>query len=454
LFNTKIVRLTFLGATREVTGSSILLEASGKKVLLDCGLFQGTRMSEERNYSPFPFRASEIDFVIVCHAHLDHTGRLPKLAREGFTGKVFATAPTRELTQLVLEDSEKLMEEKAERENILPLYKIEDVSRILDQFETLSYEQTVEISPEIKITLKNAGHILGSAVAFVESRGVRLAYTSDLGNVPSLLLNPPAHIDNADYIICESTYGGRVHEDVKSRRLKLAEVINNTISQNGILMIPSFAIERTQELLHDIEDFCSVSGCDRPTFYLDSPLAQKVTAVFGKYPEYMSATLQKNHKNRNFFGLERIHFSNSVDESKQLELAPNPKVIIAGSGMMNGGRILHHLLNFASDGKNSILILGYQAQGTLGRRIFEGNREVRIYGKKVIVNAQIKSIGSYSAHADMPQIVDWLSYSKNVKTIFLTHGEVDQQLTLSSTIKSELGKQVIIPQMGESHDLY
>ncbi len=448
------MRLTFFGATREVTGSSILIEAANRKILLDCGLFQGTKSSEERNYAPFSFRAADIDFVVICHAHLDHTGRLPKLAREGFRGKVFATAPTRELTQLVLEDSEKLMEEKAERENIPPLYELEDVARILELFEALAYEETIEISPGIKLTLKNAGHILGSAIAIVESEGVRVAYSSDLGNVPSLLLNPPAHVDNADYVICESTYGGRVHEDIKLRKLKLAEVINNTIAQNGILMIPSFAIERTQELLHDIEDFCSISGCERPTFYLDSPLAQKVTAVFGKYPEYLSETLRKNHKNKNFFGLERIHFANTVEESKQLEFAPNPKVIIAGSGMMNGGRILHHLLNFAGDGKNSILILGYQAQGTLGRKIFEGNREIKIYGKKIIVNAQIKSIGSYSAHADMPQLIDWLSYSKNVKTIFLTHGEVDQQLTLSSKIKSELGKQVVIPQMGESHDLY
>ncbi len=448
------MRISFFGGTREVTGSNFLIESAGKLILFDCGLFQGSKSSEERNYSPFPYDASKIDFVIVCHAHLDHTGRLPKLAREGFRGKIFATAPTKELAELVLDDSEKLMEEKAERENVQPLYEKGDIERILELFETISYDETVEVSPGIKLTLKNAGHILGSAFAVLEADGICLTYTSDLGNVPSLLLNPPEHITSADYIICESTYGGRIHEDVAKRKTKLAEIINNTTRQNGVLMIPSFAIERTQELLHDIEDFCSIEGCEKPTFYLDSPLAQKATALFSKYPEYLSSTIRKSHRDNNFFGLERIHLTNTVEESKQIELAPNPKVIIAGSGMMNGGRILHHLLNFAEDGKNSILIVGYQAQGTLGRRIFEGHREVKIYGKKVVVNAQVKSIGSYSAHADMPQLIDWLSYSKNVKRIFLTHGEVDQQLTLAGKIKLELGKQVIIPQMGEYHDLY
>lgn len=447
------MRITFCGATREVTGSNILIEAAGKKLLLDCGLFQGFKLSEERNYSPFIYNASEIDFVVVCHAHLDHIGRLPKLVRDGFRGKIFSTAPTKELAILVFEDSEKLMEEEAERDNHPPLYTKEDVMRVMELFEAISYEETIEISSGLKLTLKNAGHILGSAVALVEGDGVKLAYTSDLGNVPSLLLDPPAHINEADYVICESTYGGRIHEDITKRKAKLAEVINNTIAQDGTLMIPSFAIERTQELLHDIEDFCSVSGCEKPTFYLDSPLAQKVTGIFGKYPEYLSGIIRKNHKDNNFFGLERIHITNTVSESQQIETAPNPKVIIAGSGMMNGGRILHHLLNFAGEGKNSILIVGYQAQGTLGRRIFEGNREVKIYGKMVTVNAQVKTIGSYSAHADMPQLINWISQIKNVKTVFLTHGEVDQQLTLSSKIKTELNIPVVIPQMGESHNL-
>ncbi len=447
------MRITFCGATREVTGSNILVEAAGKKLLLDCGLFQGFKLSEERNFSPFSYRASDIDFVVVCHAHLDHTGRLPKLVKDGFGGKIFATAPTVELARLVFEDSEKLMEEEAERDNHPPLYTKKDVIRVMELFEAIGYEQTLEISSGLKLTLKNAGHILGSSVALVEGDGVKLAYTSDLGNVPSLLLDPPAHIGNADYIICESTYGGRIHEDITKRKAALAEVINNTIAQNGILMIPSFAIERTQELLHDIEDFCSLEGCSKPTFYLDSPLAQKVTGVFGKYPEYLSGIIRKNHKDNNFFGLERIHITSSVGQSQQIEFEPNPKVIIAGSGMMNGGRILHHLINFAGDGKNSILIVGYQAQGTLGRRIFEGNRKVKIHGRLVNINAQVKTIGSYSAHADMPQLIDWISRAKNVKTVFLTHGEVDQQLALSSKIKAELNIPVVIPQMGESHDL-
>ena len=447
------MRISFFGATREVTGSNILIEAAGKRILLDCGLFQGSRLSEERNYAPFSYQAKNINFVVICHAHLDHTGRLPKLTKEGFVGKIFATAPTIELTKLVLEDSEKLMEEESERNHHLPLYTKQDVNNVLGLFEAIGYEDTLEIAPGIKITLKNAGHILGSSVVLVETEGKKLVYTSDLGNVPSLLLDPPAHIKEADYVICESTYGGRIHEDITKRKEKLSEVIGNTIAQNGVLMIPSFAIERTQELLHDIDHFCSVAGCEKPTFYLDSPLAQKVTAVFSKYAEYLGSNIRKSHKDNNFFGLDRLHISNSVDDSKKIQLSSNPKVIIAGSGMMNGGRILHHLMDFAPDGKNSILIVGYQAKGTLGRRIFEGDREVKIYGKKVIVNAQVKTIGSYSAHADMPQILNWIGLIKGVKMIFLVHGETDQQLTLSSKVRGQLGIPVVIPQSGESHIL-
>jgi len=446
------MQISFFGACGEVTGSNFLLETADKKILFDCGLFQGVNSAEERNYALFPYEAKTIDFVVICHAHLDHVGRLPKLAREGFSGKIFSTAPTKELAGLVLEDNEKLMREEAERNNHAPLYNKDDIARVMQFFETIGYRETIEISPGIKLTLKNAGHILGSAVALIEAEGKKLAYSSDLGNNPSLLLDPPETFDSADYIVSESTYGGRIHEDISKRQEKLAKIISETVAKRGVLLIPSFAIERTQELLHDVDHFCTVYGCDKPAFYLDSPLAQKVTSVFGKYPEYLSSKLETDH-NADLFGLARLKITNNVDESKSINDAPAPKVIIAGSGMMNGGRILYHALRYLTDSNNALLFVGYQAKGTLGRRLYDGEKQVKIFGEKIKVHAQIKSIGSYSAHADMPQLLDWISSIGGCRQVFVCHGEVEQATILAAEIKEQLKINAEIPNIGQIYNL-
>lgn len=444
------MKISFFGACGEVTGSNFLLETEGKKILFDCGLFQGVNSAEERNYAEFPFEAKTIDFVVICHAHLDHVGRLPKLAREGFRGKIFSTAPTKELAGLVMEDNEKLMREEAARNNHEPLYSKDDIAMVMELFETITYRQTIEISPNIKLTLKNAGHILGSAVAQIEAEGKKLVYSSDLGNTPSLLLDPPETFENADYIVCESTYGGRIHEDIGRRQEKLAKIISETVAQNGVLLIPSFAIERTQELLHDIESFCTTGGCEKPTFYLDSPLAQKVTSVFGKYPEFLRENIKDE---KDLFGLDRLRITSTVEESKSINDAATPKVIIAGSGMMNGGRILYHALRYLTDENNALLFVGYQAHGTLGRKLFEGETEVKIFGEKITVRAQTKSIGSYSAHADMPQLLDWISSISGCRQVFVCHGEVEQATILASEIKEQLKINAEIPTIGKVYTL-
>lgn len=444
------MQISFFGACGEVTGSNFLLEAEGKKILFDCGLFQGVNSAEERNYKDFPFSAKTIDFVIICHAHLDHVGRLPKLAREGFRGKIFSTAPTKELAGLVLEDNEKLMSEEAERNNHEPLYSKDDIGRVMELFETISYRETVEICPNVKLTLKNAGHILGSAIAQIEAEGKKLVYSSDLGNNPSQLLDPPDSFETADYIVCESTYGGRIHEDAGKRQEKMAKIISETVAQNGVLIIPSFAIERTQELLHDIENFCAIGGCEKPTFYLDSPLAQKVTSVFGKYPEYLREGIRNQP---DLFGLERLRITSTVEESKSINDAAAPKVIIAGSGMMNGGRILYHAMRYLTDENNALLFVGYQANGTLGRRLFDGEKEIKIFGEKIKVVAQIKSIGSYSAHADMPQLLDWIASISGCKQVFVCHGETEQANVLAAEIKDQLKINADIPNVGQVYTL-
>ncbi|MBI2598970.1 MBL fold metallo-hydrolase [Candidatus Curtissbacteria bacterium] len=446
------MKLIFYGACREVTGSNILLEAGGKKILLDCGFFQGSRLAEERNFEPFAYDPSTIDCVIICHAHLDHSGRLPKLYKEGFRGTVYATAPTKELARLVLFDTEKLMSEEARRSGGKVLFSQADIDGVMELFETIGYGESLEIAREVKLTLKNAGHILGSAVAIIEGEGKTLVYTSDLGNSPSELLEPPDTTSAADYAICESTYGGRTHEDIAKRHEKLNAIIENTVRQNGVLMIPTFAIERTQELLHDIEHFCQTENCEVPKLYLDSPLAQKVTQVFEKYPEFLNGKVRSAH-DKDIFGLEQVTMTRTVEESQQIDGAPNPKVIIAGSGMLNGGRILFHLQKYIEDAKNTLLIVGYQAAGTLGRRLLDGDSKVKIFGKNFAVRANILTIGSYSAHADNPQMINWLSKIRGIKKVFLVHGEGSEAMSLAKSIKTKLALSALIPQMGEEYNL-
>lgn len=447
------MRISFYGASREVTGSNFLLEAKGKKILLDCGIFQGSRDSERLNYENLPYDAKQLDFVIVGHAHLDHTGRLPRLVKAGFTGKIFSTAPTKELARLVLEDNYKLMSEEAQRDNHKPLYDLDDLEETIQLFESLAWGQSLEISPGLKITLKNAGHILGSSTCLIEVDGKRIVYTSDLGNQPCELLNPPDVYDESDYLICESTYGGRIHEDPAKRVQLISEIISSTVSKNAVLMIPSFAIERTQELLHDIDKFCDRQGCLKPTFFLDSPLASKVTSVFKKYPEYLSEKLKSENPDNDFFGLGRVKITLTVDESKAINDAPCPKIIIAGSGMMNGGRILHHMRRYLSDENNTLLVVGYQARGSLGRRIIDGEQKIRIFGETVAVRANVKKIGSYSAHADMSQIIDWVSKIHSLKKVFIVHGESDQSLALAKGLNSKLDLETVVPQKGESYEI-
>lgn len=445
--------LSFHGACREVTGSNVLLKTGGGKILLDCGFFQGYKYAEERNYSPFAYDPASVDAVVICHAHLDHVGRLPKLAKDGFRGKIYSTSPTKELTYLVCEDNEKLMREEAQRDNHAPLYTKKEIAQVMNLFTTLSYNERLEITDGVSLTFKNAGHILGSAVCVVEAEGKKLVYTSDLGNSPSQLLEPPQNVASSDYVICESTYGGQIHEDVNARFKKLAAILNSTIKNRGVLMIPTFAIERTQELLHDIDHFCDVENCQKPQFFLDSPLAEKVTRVFEKYPEYLNNVVRGEHKDSDFFGLERVKMTTTVVQSKSIKEQDNPKVVIAGSGMMNGGRILFHLTDYIEDPANTLLIVGYQAYGTLGRKLLDGEQAIRVLGKKLHVRAKIEAIGSYSAHADEPQLVSWLKNISGLKKIFLVHGETNHQLALAAKIKSEVGLSCEIPQQGESYNI-
>ncbi|MBI3341952.1 MBL fold metallo-hydrolase [Candidatus Curtissbacteria bacterium] len=418
--------LKFNGACREVTGSCVLVESGESKILLECGFFQGSSLAEDRNKEPFLFDPKTINALIVCHAHLDHVGRIPKLVKEGFAGKIFSTAPTKEIAQLVLQDTYKLMAEDAKRKKGEVIYDLEDV---------------------------NAAVVLGSAFAVLELEGKRLVYTSDLGNVPSELLSPPETVDQADIVICESTYGSRVHEDISTRQEKLNAILSSTITSRGVLLIPAFAIERTQELLHDIEHFCINGKCALPNFFLDSPLAEKVTEVFKKYPEYLNKNLFASGEDADVFALKRIKITGSAKESREIDDATSPKIIIAGSGMMNGGRILFHLQKYLEDANNAVLIVGFQAKGTLGRRLLDGDKQVKIFGKEYNVNAKILAIGSYSAHADSKQLIAWLSKISGLSKAFLVHGEVSEAEGLAASLRTQLQIEVDMPQLGEEYQI-
>lgn len=447
------MRISFHGACREVTGSAFLVKVEDHNILLDCGLFQGSRLAEGRNFEAFGFDPRLVDAVIVGHAHLDHTGRLPKLVREGFGGKIYSTPPTYDLSRLVLEDNQKLMAQEAQRDFHSPLYDKADIERTMQQFSTISYRRKIEIADGVHLTFLNAGHILGSAITLIETRNTRLVYTSDLGNTPSNLMAAPDLVDWADVLICESTYGGRVHEDTARRHEKLNAVIESTITKSAVLLIPSFSVERTQELLHDIEHFCTANNCQLPTFVLDSPLAARVTAVFEKYLGYLNPNVRNAHRRDEIFGLGRVRITMTSEESKQIEETATPKIIIAGSGMLNGGRILFHLQDYIENPKNTLLVVGYQAQGTLGRQLLNGAKTVKIYGKSYKVGLKVTAIGSYSAHADMTQILSWTSHIKRLQKVFLVHGEGQQAIRLSGQICAKMGVEVFIPRQGELYEL-
>lgn len=447
----RTVRLTFEGAAKEVTGSNHLLEIGTKKILIDCGLFQGSRFAEAKNYEPFPYEAARINAVILTHAHLDHCGRIPKLLKEGFTGKIYATAPTAALTEIILLDSAHLMRKEAEHDNREPLYTEEEVTDVLARFQAVSYGDRVDLEQNIFFKLHDAGHILGSSFVELHAEGKRFIFTGDLGNSPAPIIDKLDTIYGCDFLVCESTYGNRVHEDIKKREQQLRDIIVETIQKKGVLLIPAFALERTQEMLHALDHLIETASIPPIKVILDSPLAIKATNIFQQYAQYFNDDAEEHFKRDNFFHFKNLLTTVSHQESEGIITLPSPKIIVAGAGMMNGGRILHHAKNYLPNDNTTLLIVGFQAEGTLGRRLLQGERHVKIYGEDVTVNANIVAIGSYSAHADQKQIISWLSHMKYFpKTIFLVHGEEQAAEGLKQAILDKFDTDVIEPEWKQS----
>lgn len=451
------MKLTFLGAAGEVTGSCYLVEDGDTKVLVDCGMFQSGRFSDNKNFEPLAFDPKSLAAVIITHAHIDHTGRIPKLIRDGFRGKIIATPPTLDFAYILLLDSEGLLKKEAKYNHHDPLYNIDDVETMKRHFMPLEYNDTFSISKNLSVTLRDAGHILGSSIVELvsETPKIKTVFSGDLGNSPILLLRPKTVLTDADYLVVESTYGDRLHEDLHVRKDRLEDIIEETVGRGGVLLIPAFAMERTQEILFEINELVEHHRIPPVPVFLDSPLAITATSIYRKYNSYYNSEINRLiSEGDDIFHFKGLRLTETTEESKQINTVPAPKVIIAGSGMSNGGRILHHEKLYLSDPKNTLLIIGFQVHGSLGRQLVEGAKKVRIFDEEITVRAQVQAIGGYSAHADQHGILRWVEPMRaTLKNVFITHGEAGASEVLRQHIRDEFALQTTCPAPGTVFNL-
>jgi metallo-beta-lactamase family protein len=456
--------IQFLGAAGTVTGSRHLLETAGRRYLIDCGLFQGSHTLEEQNWAQFPILPDQIDAVLLTHTHVDHTGFLPRLVCEGFRGPVYATEATCALLKIVLPDSAHLQEQEAIYANkkgysrhkpALPLYTIADAEQVLNMLQPIAFHLPLNLDG-ISVTWRPAGHILGSAFLQVEvedhGKPTRIVFSGDLGRYGGEVMKDPHPLEQADYVVVESTYGDRLHSEEPIEDV-LERIVQDVISRSGVLLIPAFAIGRTQKVLFHFRRLQERGRIPNLPVYVDSPMAIDASAIYQKFGDDHSLDpnlLMDNDKSP--LSTKDTRFVRDVEISKELNTLPGPAVIISASGMCNGGRILHHLKWRLPDRRNTVLFVGYQAEGTRGRFLLEGAREITIHGEKVQVHARIERVDALSSHADRKEILHWLSgINKPPQNTFIVHGEPQASQTLAEHIRTDLGWNTIIPSQGERH---
>lgn len=445
-----------------MTGSNFLLEHKDSKILIDCGLFQGSKFAETLNYQDFPYDPKEINFVLLTHSHADHSGRLPKLHKDGFRGKVFATKPTIDLSVIALDDNLDLIKEEAHKDGHEPLFGSGDLHQVFISSRGVEYGEELDLGNGIKAIFHEAGHILGSSVIEInwpdESSGTKTIYFSgDLGNYPTPLLRHYDMPNQAHYVVTESTYGDRIHDHNLDKKEKLKEIIGETVKKGGTVIIPSFAIERTQELIYELNELIEHEHLQHIPIFLDSPLAIKLTKVYKNYENYFNNKVVHDIRaGDDIFNFPGLKLTFTSQESKAINNVKGPKVIIAGSGMSLGGRILFHERQYLPDPNSTILFVGYQVEGSPGRQILDGKKEVKILGQYVPVNCQVRSIEGYSAHADQAMLLDWVGKAKEdatLKKVFITHGEYRSSSVLRQKMIDKLSIEAVVPEMGESFEL-
>ncbi len=450
------MKLHFLGAAGEVTGSCYLLELGDKKIIVDCGMFQGSRFADRKNMEPFEFDPTEIDAVIITHAHVDHNGRIPKLVHEGYRGPVYTTDVSAKLVPIVWHDAAKIMSYDFKKTGDERLYTEVDVKRAEEHLKGVKYGEKIQLADNIEITFHDAGHILGSAWVELVYDGFSYVFSGDLGNVDVPIIKEKEVYPGSDVLVMESTYGDRTHGPGTDRAEKLKEVLVDTVERGGVLMIPALSLERTQEILYELNYLIDECKCvPKVPIFLDSPMAIRATNVYTKSTHVMDKEARaKVGAEDALFDFSGLKMTLQTEESKAINNVPNPKVIIAGSGMMAGGRIMHHLKRYLKDPKSTLLIVSYQAEGTLGRKIQSGATSVTIYGERIDIKCKVTQIGSYSAHADQDMLIDWVRKAQTKpKHIYLTHGDPEAAECLAEKLREELGCDVKVPKRGDVAEL-
>ena len=473
------MKVTFLGATKTVTGSNFLVEAAGKKFLVDCGMYQGKAEDEWENSAPFAYDVHDIDFMLLTHAHIDHSGRIPKLYKEGYRNPIYATKATCELCSIMLPDSGHIQEMEIEWKNRKrvrkgldpepPLYTAEEATKCLEVFSPIKYDEIIDISDKIHVRFNDAGHMLGSAIIEIwaeeDGKTTKALFTGDLGNNDIPLLSSPTMIDDADYLVMESTYGGRLHNRNDDKAEMFLNIVSETLDKGGTVVIPSFAVGRTQEILYELNNLKDIRTDEefrkkyetlmRVPVYVDSPLAISATQIFKDNMDIFDEETQKiMRRGDNPLEFPGLQFTRTAEESKELNEKNESSIIISASGMCEVGRIKHHLKHNLWNPNSTILFVGYQAPGTLGRKIVDGAKKVKIFGEEIAVNARIEYIEGYSGHADQEWLLNFVySFLRKPKTIFLVHGEPEGQVILKQKLQGTTQIPVIIPEYGEEYEL-
>lgn len=447
----KQLKLTFANGAGTVTGANFLLEGNGKKFLIDCGLVQGEKIADELNWTDFTYDPHSIDILFITHAHIDHIGRIPKLIQDGFNGRIISTIPTRDIVQVMLEDTAHLLSHDTEH-GLKDIYTAENIKAAMDLWEGIEYHHVVNVDHGFQFSFKDSGHILGSAMIEIVYSGKKIVFTGDLGNSPSPILPDTEKVTDADYMIMESVYGDRNHEDRSERKQKLVKVINENYKRNGTLMIPLFSLERTQELIFEINEMVAEKSIPEMPIFLDSPLAIKLTRIYKANSKYFNKEARDIiASGDDIFNFPGLKLTEETSESKAILSVPNPKIIMAGSGMSNGGRIIHHEKNYLPNPNDTLLLVGYQSAGTMGRLIQEGVKKLHIQNEEIPVRAHIEMISGYSGHKDSDHLVEFVAdTAKTVKKIFTVMGEPKAALFLAQKIKDNLGINTESPMAGDT----